>query len=246
LRRDRPKVAFLASTASYMADADHGEHITARSAELQMNRLLPFGNADIYLYDHPELSGSLYDCHADDSGVCYSSRLRPVPNFSDRYHSWFGGHGSAVYQYNADTHLFDWLEHKNVACDVITDEDLHDEGFGLIKDYRVILTDTHPEYHSTAMWDAMRAWIDRDGRLMYMGGNGWYWRIAFHKTLPGVIECRCRLEIHRSPSRWLSREWPGQVASFLCPSICRCGSLEDAAPARQSTGVRAGKFQGPP
>jgi N,N-dimethylformamidase len=190
LRRDRPKVAFLAPTASYLAYANHGEHITARGAELQMNRLLPFGHADIYLYDHPELGGSLYDCHADGSGVCYSSRLRPVLNFSACYHSWLGGHGSALYQYNADTHLFDWLEHKNVAYDVITDEDLHDEGFGLIKDYRVILTGTHPEYHSTPMWDAMKAWIDRGGRLMYMGGNGWYWRIAFHKTLPGVIEVR--------------------------------------------------------
>ncbi|MDE3175300.1 MAG: N,N-dimethylformamidase [Pseudomonadota bacterium] len=189
-RGTRPKVAFLAPTASYIAYANHGEHITARGAELQMNRLLPFGHADLYLYDHPELGGSLYDCHADGSGVCYSSRLRPVLNFSARYHSWLGGHGSALYQYNADTQLFDWLDHKGVDYDVITDEDLHEEGFGLIEDYRVILTGTHPEYHSTAMWDAMKTWIDRGGRLMYMGGNGWYWRIAFHKTLPGVIEVR--------------------------------------------------------
>jgi N,N-dimethylformamidase len=189
-RSARPKVAFLAPTASYMAYANHGEHITARGAELQMNRLLPFGHSDLYLYDHPELGGSLYDCHADGSGVCYSSRLRPVLNFSARYHSWLGGHGSALYQYNADTHLFDWLDHKGVDYDVITDEDLHEEGFGLIEDYRVILTGTHPEYHSTAMWDAMKSWIDRGGRLMYLGGNGWYWRIAFHKTLCGVIEVR--------------------------------------------------------
>ena len=36
----------------------------------------------------------------------------------------------------------------------------------------------------------MKAWIDRGGRLMYMGGNGWYWRVAFHDELPGVIELR--------------------------------------------------------
>lgn len=189
-RSGRPKVAFLAPTASYIAYANHGEHITARGAELQMNRLLPFGHSDLYLYDHPELGGSLYDSHADGSGVCYSSRLRPVLNFSARYHSWLGGHGSALYQYNADTHLFDWLDHKAVDYDVITDEDLHEEGFGLIQDYRVILTGTHPEYHSTAMWDAMKSWVDRGGRLMYLGGNGWYWRVAFHKTLPGVVEVR--------------------------------------------------------
>ena len=34
------------------------------------------------MYDHPELCGSLYDSHLDGSGVCYTSRLRPVLNFA--------------------------------------------------------------------------------------------------------------------------------------------------------------------
>ena len=143
------------------------------------------------MYDHPELGGSLYDRHLDGSGVVLHQPLcGPMLNFAPPYHSWLGGHGSALYQYNADTHLFDWLDHKGVDYDVITDEDLHEDGLDLIRDYRVILTGTHPEYHSTQMWDAMKAWIDRGGRLMYIGGNGWYWRIAFHQTLPGVIELR--------------------------------------------------------
>lgn len=189
-RGARPDVALLAPTCSYMAYANHAEHITARGAELQMGRLLQFGHADLYMYDHPELAGSLYDKHADGSGVCYSSRLRPVLNFMPRYHSWLGGHGSALYQYNADTHLFAWLEHHGITYDVITDEDLHEEGVDLLGDYRVVVTGTHPEYHSTPMWDAMKTWLDLGGRLMYLGGNGWYWRIAFHRSLPGVIEVR--------------------------------------------------------
>ncbi len=186
----RQKIAFLAPTCAYMAYANHAEHITAHEAERTVGRLLQFGHADLYMYDHPELGGSLYDCHLDGSGVCYSSRLRPVLNFSSRYHSWLGGHGSALWQYNADTHLFDWLDHNGIDYDVITDEDLHREGYALLKDYRVIMTGTHPEYHSTRMWDAMKRWLDRGGRLMYLGANGWYWRIAFHKHLPGVIEVR--------------------------------------------------------
>ena len=186
----RPKVAFLAPTCSYMAYANHGEHITVRGVERLMGRLLHFGHQDVYLYDHPELCHSLYDKHADGSGVCYSSRLRPNINCAPRYHSWLGGDGSSLYQYNADTHLFGWLAHHGIDYDIITDEDLHRDGFPLIEDYSVILTGSHPEYHSTAMWDAMKAWIDRGGRLMYMGGNGWYWRIAFHDELPGVIEVR--------------------------------------------------------
>ena len=189
-RGKRPKVLMLAPTLSYIAYANHGEHITARGAERQMGRLLTFGHADLYMYDHPELGASLYDTHADGSGVCYSSRLRPNLNFAPRYHSWLGGPGSALYQYNADTHLFDWLDHKGVDYDVITDEDLNEEGYDILADYQVIITGTHPEYHSTRMWDAMKTWIDRGGRLMYMGGNGWYWRVGFHHSLPGVIEVR--------------------------------------------------------
>jgi len=186
----RRKIAFLAPTCAYMAYANHAEHITAREAERTVGRLLQFGHADLFMYDHPELGGSLYDCHLDGSGVCYSSRLRPVLNFSSRYHSWLGGHGSALWQYNADTHLFDWLDRNGIDYDVITDEDLHREGYALLKDYRVIMTGTHPEYHSTPMWDGMKRWLDKGGRLMYLGANGWYWRIAFHKHLPGVIEVR--------------------------------------------------------
>ncbi|MCB8881234.1 N,N-dimethylformamidase [Acidisoma cellulosilytica] len=186
----RPKVAFLAPTCSYMAYANHGEHITVRGVERLMGRLLHFGHQDVYLYDHPELCHSLYDKHADGSGVCYSSRMRPNINCAPRYHSWLGGDGSSLYQYNADTHLFGWLAHNDIGYDIITDEDLHRDGYPLIEDYQVILTGSHPEYHSTAMWDAMKSWIDRGGRLMYMGGNGWYWRIAFHDELPGVIEVR--------------------------------------------------------
>ncbi len=186
----RPRLAFLAPTCSYIAYANHAEHITARGVEMLMNRMVHFGHADLYMYDHPELGGSLYDTHADGSGVAFSSRLRPVLNFSARYHSWLGGHGSALYQYNADTQLFDWLAEKGFAYDVITDEDLHADGLGAIENYDVILTGTHPEYHSTAMWDAMKAWIDRGGRLMYMGGNGWYWRVAFSEHWPGAMELR--------------------------------------------------------
>ena len=189
-RKNRPRVLFLAPTCSYIAYANHAEHITTRLAERQLGRLLAFGHSDLWMYYHPEIGGSLYDAHIDGSGVCYSSRLRPNVNFSPCYHSWLGGHGSGLWQYNSDTHLFDWLDHQGVDYDVVTDEDLHTDGFDLLRDYSVIITGTHPEYHSTAMWDAMKVWIDRGGRLMYMGGNGWYWRIAFHEELPGVIEVR--------------------------------------------------------
>jgi N,N-dimethylformamidase len=40
------------------------------------------------------------------------------------------------------------------------------------------------------MLDAFQAYLRRGGRLMYMGGNGFYWRITHHPTRRGVIEVR--------------------------------------------------------
>jgi N,N-dimethylformamidase len=101
-----------------------------------------------------------------------------------------GGLGSNVWQFNADTHITGWLEHEGVAYDIITDEDLHYEGLSLLRRYNVVLTGTHPEYYSLQMLDAVQGFVDRGGRLMYLGGNGFYWRISFSDNHPGVIECR--------------------------------------------------------
>jgi N,N-dimethylformamidase len=52
------------------------------------------------------------------------------------------------------------------------------------------MTSTHPEYHSAAMWQALYDFTQAGGRLIYMGGNGFYWRVAFHETVPGIMEVR--------------------------------------------------------
>lgn len=187
----RPKLAYLIPSAAYMAYANDRNHLEAEGAEMVIGRLLVYQPSDLYLQEHPELGRSLYDCHSDGSGVSISSRLRPILNLRPKYSSWLGATGSGLWQFNADTHLLDWLEsHAGEPFDVITDEDLHAEGIELLRPYRVVVTGTHPEYHSTRMWDAMRGWLDQGGRLMYVAANGWYWRIAFHDTLPGVIEVR--------------------------------------------------------
>jgi len=113
--------------------------------------------------------------------VRHSSRLRPILNM---------GPCTDVWNLNADTHLLRWLDSIGEPCDIITDEDLHAEGAALLERYRCVMTGTHPEYLTTEMRHGIESWLERGGRLMYMGGNGFYWRIAFHKELPGVMEVR--------------------------------------------------------
>jgi N,N-dimethylformamidase len=174
-------VAFLASTATYMAYANSHHGWDDPLAEITYGSLLEFGPTSLFLNARREFGVSTYDVHTDGSGSCYSSRLRPILNSRPKYSLW---------NFNADLHIIDWLEASGQAYDVITDEELHAEGLGLLKPYRVLLTGTHPEYHTRRMMQAVDDYLQGGGRLMYLGGNGFYWRIAFHPEKPGVIEMR--------------------------------------------------------
>ncbi len=185
-RAGRPtsKIAFLVPTASYMAYSN--ERLSfSRGTEPIFGHALMLVPEDIYLYEHPEMGLSTYDHHSDGSGVCYVSRLRPIPNM--RPHHRFAG---TLWGLAADLHLVDWLNAKNFRYDVITDEDLHHEGAALLSGYRVVLTGTHPEYYSSAMLDALEAFLTAGGRLMYLGGNGFYWITSYHPRKPYLIEVR--------------------------------------------------------
>jgi N,N-dimethylformamidase len=183
------RLAFLVPTASYMAYANEHLFMSGESAHA-LGRLVVFDERDVFTNEHREVGLSLYDYHADGSGVCYSSRLRPIVNMRPKYQFAGGLMGSNLHQYNGDTHIVNWLEAMDHDYDVITDEDLHEGGMDLLSQYRVVMTGTHPEYYSTAMLDGLRAFTHQGGRLMYMGGNGFYWRIAYHKDKPGIIEVR--------------------------------------------------------
>ncbi|MDH3670420.1 MAG: LamG domain-containing protein [Gammaproteobacteria bacterium] len=183
-------VAFLLPTASYMAYGNNRIGIDVSETELVCGRLIQLSRLDLFMNAHPELGLCFYDLHSDGSGVYYSSRLRPIIDMQPKFIGHLGGVGSNVWQFNADTHILGWLDKLQQPFDVITDEDLNQEGVSLIQGYQVVITGSHPEYYSAAMLDALHAFTEGGGRLMYLGGNGFYWRIAFHPELPGVIECR--------------------------------------------------------
>ncbi|MQA29945.1 MAG: hypothetical protein GEU82_08920 [Luteitalea sp.] len=147
------KIAFLIPTFSYLAyGGTGGGESTSPVAGANPPRLM-----------------SLYSHHTDGTGFTYSSHLRPITNMRPKLVT------RNPWQFMADTHLLDWLDVKGFAVDIITDHDLHAEGAALLEPYKAVLTGTHPEYTSPEMHDALRVWLGKGGRLMYMGGNGFYW-----------------------------------------------------------------------
>ncbi len=171
-------IALLMPSCTYMAYANHRMLFEGADFIVSRSRLRPEHE---YVRQHPEVGRSQYEQHADGSGVMFSSRRRPVLQLRPGADGW---------NFTPDTDINAFLDHLQVGHDIIADEDLHAEGLDALAPYRVIITGTHPEYWSTRMLDALEEWLRRGGRLMYLGGNGFYWRVAFSAAWPGAIELR--------------------------------------------------------
>jgi N,N-dimethylformamidase len=184
-RADRPLAAVLLPTFSYLAYAnEHAswEHPISSAGDASA---LPVTDRDRFMASHRLLS--LYDLHPDGTGCCLSSWRRPVLNMRPGYHLPLirGPH-----QFSADLELLHWLEQRQIEVDVLTDDDLHTRGAAALSPYRVVLTGSHPEYYSTQMLDGLDGYLAAGGRLMYLGGNGFYWVTTAPEDDPFLIEVR--------------------------------------------------------
>ncbi len=139
---------------------------------------------------HKEYGLSTYNYHKDGSGICHASHRRPLFNLKPGYRTFPYGPGSGLRHFQADSHLISWLHHEGIAHDIVTDQELHEEGYDAIKDYTVVTTGSHPEYHTRQTLDALQGYRDNGGKLAYLGGNGFYWRVALHSEGNGAIEIR--------------------------------------------------------
>jgi N,N-dimethylformamidase len=179
-RTPRSDVVFLLPTATYGAYANLRMRVLAQVVELMQGRVTVLDDTDLLLLDQP-LGLSTYDSHSDGSNVVHATMRQPVTNFRPE---------GRIYKFCQDMLIVAWLEHEGLDYDVITDEDVDREGVSALAGYRVVLTGSHPEYVTTKMLDAVDAHVRAGARLMYIGGNGFYARIAYHPDLPGLVEVR--------------------------------------------------------
>ena len=140
--------------------------------------------------DHKDYGLSTYNHHRDGSGVAYSSRLRPLLTWRPDFLSFNDPKGSGLRHLPADTHLLAWFDKLGIPFDIVTDHDLDEEGPELLAPYKVVVTGSHPEYHTAGTLDALQTYTETGGRLTYLGGNGFYWRVARSPKVPGAIEVR--------------------------------------------------------
>jgi N,N-dimethylformamidase len=175
-----PTLTYLAYANERLIAAGEGGMVPAGAA-------VRLDEADLWLEAHPEAGLSVYDRHADGTGCCLVSMRRPVPNFRPDYVWWNTG---APERFGADLYITDFLDQRGGAWDAFTDHDLHRQGADLLRRYRVILTGTHPEYCTREMLAALRQYLETGGRVMYLGGNGFYWVTSIDPQRPYLAEVR--------------------------------------------------------
>src|SRR5690606_31436347 len=122
---------FLASTHTFMAYSNSHYRTDDADMEMKSGNFLVLNPWELYLNEHRELGLSPYDTHSDGSGVCYSSRHRPLFSMHVK---------NRVWALNADTHFIDWLDARGFEYDIVTDDQIHEDGLDALAPYKVVMT----------------------------------------------------------------------------------------------------------
>jgi N,N-dimethylformamidase len=185
----RARVAFLAPTITYTVYSQfvrpgRQSQIAPRAAVWRALPHAPDG--------HPEYGLSPYNYHSDGSGVAFATMRRPmIDKRVGQFHLIDPSpEGSGTYWITADSYITDLLDRRGIDFEVITDHDVQAEGASLLSRYQVVLTGQHPEYHTTETLDPIGDYLAGGGRLLYLGGNGFYWKVVPAPDGPWAFEVR--------------------------------------------------------
>jgi N,N-dimethylformamidase len=178
-------VLFVAPTNTYLAYAN--DHFAASDMSAIMGHERVIADDEAFINAHPEFGLSCYDRHKDGSPVRYSSRRRPLLNTRPHYPAWIT---DSYRHFPADLFFLEWLERLPHSYHVVTDEEVHARGVDLLSKYKVVVTGSHPEYWTNKALTALEDYALGGGRILYLGGNGFYWVTSIDPDRPWIVEVR--------------------------------------------------------
>lgn len=188
-RQAQSTVGVLLPTATYLAYADE---------QLPPHRYPWHGSDRGHLFAIDNNFLSLYDTHSDLSGVSLTSSRRPRATLRDDYHYPLS---NSPHLLPVDLQLLKFCGRHGLDVDLLTDHDLDAEGVAAIKQYQLLLTGSHPEYWSSNMMKGLETYVQSGGSVGYLGGNGFYWVVAFQDD---------KMELRRGKNDiWSGR--PGEI-----------------------------------
>ncbi len=85
--------------------------------------------------------------------------------------------------------ILDWLNNTGFEHDLYGDLDLH-SSWDWLSAYPVLIISTHSEYWTLQMRDHLDAYLQAGGNLLYLSGNGLFWKVTFDDDLRVMEVCR--------------------------------------------------------
>ena len=187
LGKRRADLCVLVSTFTYTI---YGNHARPDFAPSWLEKISAWNAYPNNPSEYRHYGLSTYNNHTDGSGICHASHKRVLFNLRPGYLTFGEASCSGLRHFQADSHLISWLHNQDIAYDIVTDDELDRDGVAAISGYKAVLTGSHPEYHTSATLDALKDYRDNGGGLIYLGGNGFYWRIVRHSEDPTLLEIR--------------------------------------------------------
>ncbi|KAF7562665.1 hypothetical protein G7046_g1496 [Stylonectria norvegica] len=190
LKSTTAKLALVLSTFTYTAYANERMYDETKSSHLA-----PSGNFEprpadedfLRMERRSDLGLSLYDVHRDGTGNVFSSIKRPILNVRPAFHHWALDRPR---EFSADLLMIGFMEKTGIKYDILTDHQLHEQGVKALEPYSTVITGSHPEYPSIESLNAYSGFAARGGSLLYLGGNGFYWRSVIDPANPHRMEVR--------------------------------------------------------
>ncbi|KAK7717697.1 hypothetical protein SLS64_003192 [Diaporthe eres] len=186
-----PKAAIVLSTFTYLAYANERMYDQNRASRISISGGIQAKKDALWrcMVRRPDLGCSVYDDHNDGSGCVFSTAKRPILNIRPGY---INRAFNRPREFSADQLMIGFLEEKlgRGGYDVLTDHNLHKHGVKALERYRVVVTGSHPKYPTLEVLNTYTAFARNGGRLMYLGGNGFYWCSVVDSHRPHRLEVR--------------------------------------------------------
>lgn len=142
-----------------------------------------WGGLSFYSKASDSQSGDDDESPASRTGIV--SMMRPNPQGDPTKGS---GHTAG-----AELHVLSWLESQGHHYKLLADYDLDKEP-AVLDNFKVLIISTHNEYWTKNMYDSLERFLNRGGSLLYLSGNGVYWKAVIKEK---QLEVRKDFKNHR-------------------------------------------------
>jgi hypothetical protein len=88
------------------------------------------------------------------------------------------GAAGSMHLAGGERFIIRWLETNGYHYSMLSDSDLHGDPTAL-QPFSTVMISTHSEYWSKEMYDALQCFHDSGGNILYLSGNGIYWKVTF-------------------------------------------------------------------